>query len=89
MRLDRTMAVFSSCAALVTPPDAVDRNKRADALWLLMAKTLGSPQGKGAVDLCVPAGSALAKANPALHRGAASSSVLTQLYPAFAAAGIQ
>lgn len=26
MRLDRTMAVFSSCAALVTPPDAVDRN---------------------------------------------------------------
>lgn len=82
-RLDRTMAVYSSCAALVCPADADKRVQRADALWKLM-ETSGAP-----IDLSVPAGGLLAKAKPALHTLASASKLVARLYPALKAAGIQ
>ncbi len=35
-RLDRTVALLDTCAALVIPMDSAHRNKRASAMWALM-----------------------------------------------------
>lgn len=47
-RLDRTVAVLSSCAALCTPPSATKRKERGAALWLIMR-----PIAEETPDLCV------------------------------------
>jgi hypothetical protein len=80
-RLDRTVAVFSSCAALVTSPTAAKRNERAGVLWKLMGEVM-----KDAADLTVPAGRALVKAR--LHSVPEARSVLVKLQPILSAAGI-
>ena len=83
-RLDRTMAVLSSCAALVVPKDAVKRDDRAKALWKLIGVV-----AKDAADVVMPAARALRHAQPTLiGPKVASADTLTQLFPMFQASGI-
>lgn len=79
-RLDRSMAVFSACAALVAPEKADKRDPRASALWLLLAGAINE------VDVCVPAARTLAKAKLGTVKG--STPMLTKLRPVLDAAGI-
>ncbi len=55
-RMDRTMAVLSSCVGLVIPPQAAKRKARAEALWKLLGTI--ADQAK---DLAIPAASRLEK----------------------------
>lgn len=81
-RLDRTMAVLSSCAAFVAPADAEKRQARAGKLWEILDDNV-----KLAADLTVPAARALIKAR--LSKGIpAASQVLLKLHPVFEAAGL-
>lgn len=79
-RLDRTAAVLDSCAALVSSPTAPKRNARADVLWRLLGDI-----GKSALDVIVPCGVTLVKAQLLTP---ASKPVLVQLQPVLKAAGI-
>lgn len=81
-RLDRTVAVLSSCAALVTSQKAEKQSERAAALWKLC-----QPIVKDAADLVVPTGRALVKAK--LSKFAEARPVLLKLQPVLEAAGIQ
>lgn len=56
-RLDRTVAVLNSCAALVTPKDAKQRNERGESLWKIL--TVVSEDAK---DVIVPSMQALVQA---------------------------
>lgn len=83
-RFDRTMAVLSSCAALVVPKDAARRDDRAKALWKLIGVV-----AKDAADVVLPAARALRYAQPTLiGPKVASTDTLTQLFPMFQASGI-
>jgi len=81
-RLDRTMAVLASCASLVAPEDAKDRDVRAAVLWNLMGTVLGT-----AMDTAVPAARMLSKAK--LGQLKAATPVLVKLRPVLDAAGIK
>jgi MoxR-like ATPase len=80
-RLDRTVAVLSGCAALVTSPSAEKRDARAGALWKLMAPIVAD-----AADVVVPACRAMVKAK--LHALQESRPVLLKLQPILQAAGV-
>jgi len=56
-RLDRTAAVLGACAAMVVPPQAEQRDRRAIRLWIIMGGVAQS-----AVDIVEPAAVALVKA---------------------------
>jgi hypothetical protein len=83
-RLDRTMAVLSSCAALLSPEskDQALRETRAGTLWGMIAQCLGD-----ATDCAVPAARTLSKAK--LANVKAASPVLIKLRPVMEAAGIK
>ena len=87
-RLDRTMVVCSSCAALVAPHSAEKRLPRAEACWALI-------QGLMEVsDVVLPAVRTLVSDQVRLVRGPAgmfpaAQKVLAKFAPIFAAAGIQ
>jgi hypothetical protein len=81
-RLDRTLAVYASCAALVAPPGAAKRKERASALWKLMAEAVSE-----AMDVTVPAATVLVKAGLLTAEGARP--VLAKLEPVLAAAGMR
>ena len=83
-RLDRTMAVLSSCAALVVPKDAAKRDDRAKALWAIIGEI-----SKDAADVVMPAARAMRNASPPLI-GTKMGSVktLAGLLPMFQAAGV-
>lgn len=57
-RLDRTVAVLNSCAALVSPKDAKSRNERGEALWKMLGVV-----AEDAKDTIVPAMTALVQAS--------------------------
>lgn len=80
-RLDLTMAVLGSCAALVQNKDAPKRAARAAALWSIMA-----PICKEDADVVVPAGRVLCKAKLASFPEAKA--VLAKIQPMLKAAGI-
>ena len=81
-RLDRTMAVISSCVALVSPTNCKSRDARADKLWsILHGVANDSP------DLVVPAVRPLSQAR--LTTSKAALPVLTKLRPVLDAAGIK
>lgn len=77
-RLDRTLAVYGACAALVCPKGAEKRKERADALWVLLADAAGK-----AVDVVIPAATALIKSGLISPAG---KPVLAKLEPVLAAA---
>lgn len=85
-RLDRTMAVLASCAALVTPDDAEKQKERATATWQLMEKVVNDGVS---FDVTVPAARALVRAKLHAPRIPASKSVLPKVQPVLAAAGIR
>jgi hypothetical protein len=80
-RLDRTLAVYQGCAALVIPTNAAKRDARADKLWELMIKSVET-----SADLVFPAAKLLCRAK--LSKGSAATKVLYQLEPIFRTAGI-
>jgi MoxR-like ATPase len=80
-RLDRTVAVLSSCAALVAPTNAEKRDPRAGTLWKIMG-----PIAADAADVVVPACRALVRAK--LHTLGEARAVLLKLQPVLQAAGI-
>lgn len=80
-RLDRTVAVLASCAALVTGAKAAKQSERAAALWKLC-----QPIVADAADIVVPAGRALVSAK--LSKSVEARPVLLKLQPVLAAAGI-
>ena len=81
MRLDRTMAVLSSCAAFVAPPNAPKRNERAGKLWEIIGGLLGQ-----ADDLVVLTIYTLTNAK--LHQIKEAVPVLLKARPVLTAAGI-
>ena len=81
-RLDRTVAVLSAGAALVSPANAAKRNKRAAALWQIM-----EPLSKDAIDVVVPAGRVLA--NAGLYGMPEAQATLTALQPVLKKAGLR
>ena len=80
-RLDRTIALFDSCAALVTPATAEKRLARAAKLWTLLEATLGE-----APDLIVPAARVLVQAR--LVGMPEAKAALKRVQPILAAAGL-
>jgi hypothetical protein len=80
-RLDRTVAVLSSCTALVTPATAERRKERTESLWKLI-KDLPD----GALDLTLPGMTALANAQ--LANGATAFKAMARLEPVMSAAGM-
>jgi MoxR-like ATPase len=80
-RLDRTIAVLSSCAALVTSAKAAKQADRTAALW-----KLSQPIVKDAADVTVPMARSLVKAK--LSKFPEARPVLLKLQPILAAAGI-
>jgi hypothetical protein len=80
-RLDRTLAVLSSCAALVIAPKADKRKERSGVLWTLLGTVLDT-----AADCAIPAARALVinKLLPTEHKA-----VLHKIQPMLAAAGIR
>lgn len=73
-RLDRTAAIFASCAAVVTPERSPKRADRAEKLWEFFAKVDGS-----SLDLAVPA--ALALTQSQLHTSDIAIKMLAKLQP--------
>jgi MoxR-like ATPase len=80
-RLDRTLAIFSACAALVAPSNAEKRNPRAIKLWTLLDDVASD-----AADVIVPAARTLVKSRLATMPEARN--VLMKLNPILAAAGV-
>ena len=81
-RLDRSMAILSSCAALCASKQVPDRKRRAAKLWTIMAQTLN-----GAEDVAVPAARALCRAG--FITSSEAQPMLQKLEPFLAAAGIK
>lgn len=79
-RLDRTMAVFSACTALVVNDQSDLKAKRVDAIWKLLATAMNDAQ-----DLVVMTLKPLAKAR--LHTGKTAIPVMAKLKPILDAAG--
>lgn len=73
-RLDKTAAVFTSACALVTPPNATNRESRAKAFWELLEKNQ-----QGALDLVAPCVEALVGAK--LFTGPHTKNLLAKVYP--------
>lgn len=80
-RLDRTMAVLSSCAALITPVKAEKRKERSKVMWKLMAIIMAD-----AKDVVVPAMQAMVRAK--LQRTQEARPVLAQMHSVVRAAGM-
>jgi hypothetical protein len=80
-RLDRTMAVLSSCTALITPANAPKRNDRAAAMW----KILGGIVEEQA-DICEPHARKLSKER--LSQMPEAKDVMLALGPVMQAAGL-
>lgn len=81
-KLDKTLAVLSSCAAMVASPTLANRDARADRLWTIIDGVVDS-----AADVAVPATRALVQAKVRLFTKH-SSPVLTKLNPVLVAAGL-
>lgn len=82
-RLDRTMVVLASCAALVAPTSAPNRMPRAAACWKLIAANMANP------DICHVPATTLAMAKGGLARNNADATkVLARFAPIMKAAGI-
>jgi len=79
-RPDRTIAVLASCAALVAPKTAQNRQARADVAWQIVAQVADT-----AIDLAAPAARALCAA---LLFTPASTKVLVRFQGLFKAAGV-
>lgn len=73
-RMDRTMAVLSSCVALVIPPQAAKRKERAEALWKLLGVI-----SNDAKDLTIPAAAYLEKSGLGIGKCKAAGPVLRTL----------
>lgn len=84
-RLDRSMAVLSACAALVSPEKAKDRDARANKLWGLIGEV-----AKDAADVAIPAARALRYAQPPLvgTKYPTATQVLSKVWPTLQAAGL-
>jgi MoxR-like ATPase len=80
-RLDRTLAILSACAALVSPANAEKRNARAAKLWTILANVC-----EDATDVIVPAARTMVKSRLASMPEARS--VLAKINPVLAAAGV-
>ncbi len=80
-RLDRSLAVYSSCAAVVAPKDAPKRKERAEACWKLLAEAAGT-----AMDVAVPAAQVLVRAQLAISPAARP--LLAKLEPFLRLAGV-
>lgn len=83
-RIDRTVAVFGACAALVTPKNAEKRKERAAAFWGILEKM--AEGSKADLDIIVPATHALIEAD--LHVMVEASKPLSKIQPVLRAAGI-
>jgi hypothetical protein len=83
-RLDRTMAVLSSCAALVFPKTAANRKARAGKLWTTIAEVM-----EDAADAAVPAGRVLVNAQLVGTVCPESKPVLNRLDKILTGAGIR
>lgn len=82
-RLDRTMAVLSSCAALVSPNAAAKRKDRAGAMWKILDEMTAA---KFDLDIAVPSVTALIDAS--LHVMPEASKMLARLQPVLKAANV-
>ena len=71
-RLDRTLAVLSSCAALVAPEKAAKKKERGNKLWTMIDSVL-----KDAADVAIPAARTLTQAK--MH--------VSSIYPAYKPVG--
>jgi hypothetical protein len=80
-RLDRTDAVLSACAGLVTPKKAEKRKDRSKALWGLMATIM-----EDAKDIVVPAMTAMVRAG--LQKSTEARPVLAKMHSVVSAAGM-
>lgn len=80
-RLDRTMAVLSSCAALVAPAKAAKRKDRSKALWGILAGVMDD-----AKDIVVPAMQAMVRAG--LQKQTEARPVLAKMHSVVSAAGM-
>ncbi len=82
-RLDRSMVVFRTCAAIVAPSNAEKRQPRTAALWHLLKSHLDF------ADIIFPAAVVLCDSKVRLVRGfAEADTVLAKLAPVLRAAGI-
>lgn len=81
-RVDRTLAVLGSCAALVVPEKAEKRIDRAKACWQLI-----NEMRKGDADAVIPAAHALCRAR-LVGEKFATNKVLSDLKPLLDAAGV-
>lgn len=86
-RMDRTIALFSACAALVAPKGAEKRESRAAALWAALAGHMDQP------DVCYTAVQALCNRDTLLVRiggklNQDAEKVLERFNPILRAAGI-
>lgn len=85
-RLDRTVAILSSCAALVSHDGCKRQAERASKLWEIIGETEnGSLKIPG--DLIVPCARQLVRKR--LHRGDAAKNALIALQPLLEAAGVR
>lgn len=86
-RLDRSLAVLSSCAALVIPEKATNRVARAAECWKLVGQV-----AKDTADVAIPAARALIHNKVTAQLGKAveeaAKPVLFKLHPVLTAAGI-
>lgn len=84
-RLDRTMAVLSSIAAMVVPEKAEKREARGNAAWSIIGSVI-----KDAADVAMPAATALRRAQPPLigAKFPASQKPLSSLWPVMKEAGL-
>ena len=83
-RLDRTMAVLSAGAALVSPANAVNRKDRAKKFWEILAAV-----SDDAADVVVPAARAMRLANPSLiTKEFGAIGPLSKLHPLMKAIGL-
>jgi hypothetical protein len=80
-RLDRTVAVLSSCTALVTPLAAERRKERTESFWKII-KDLP----EAALDLTLPSMLALNKAD--LDKGTTAYKAMARIEPVMSAAGL-
>lgn len=80
-RLDRTVAVLSSCTALVVPASAEKRKERVEALWKFMRDIPDA-----ALDLTMPAMTSLA--SQSLANSTTAFKAMSRLEPVMSAAGM-
>jgi hypothetical protein len=75
-RLDRTMAVLSSIAALVAPENAAKRKERGNAAWKIIASVI-----EETADVAIPAATTLSRARLVGGDYKACQSPLSKLFP--------